>query len=226
MPVITALEVHRRKKECVKLFLDEKFAMNLPLIEAAQLRQGQFLTQAEADALAEAGLFQSAFDRAVRFLSFRPRSTAEVRRYLADNAIEEPVVQAVIEGLRERAYLDDLAFASFWLENRSRFKPMAPRALRYELRQKGVDDAVIDAVLSEFDADGAAYRAAKGRIHRYRGYTRQVFRRKLSGMLRRRGFDSETINDVIMRLQHELDESEAGFFASDMDEKIAGKAPN
>ena len=226
MPVITALEVHRRKKETVKLFVDEKFVMDLPLLEAAQLRQGQVLTQAEVDALAEAGSFQNAYDRALRFLSFRPRSAAEVRRYLADNAIEEPLVQAVIERLRERAYLDDLAFASFWLENRSRFKPMAPRALRYELWQKGVDNAVIDAVLSDFDADGAAYRAAQALIHRYRGYSRQFFRQKLNGMLRRRGFDGETINDVIMRLQHELDESETGFFDSDTDEIIAGEAPS
>lgn len=218
MPVITALEVHRRKTEYVKLFLDDEFAMDLPLLKAAQLRRGQILTEAEVNALAEAGAFQRAFDRAVRFLSFRPRSTEEVRRYLAGSDVEKSVVSAVIERLRERAYLDDLAFAAFWLDNRIRFKPMAPRALRYELWQKGVADGIIDAVLSDLDADEAAYRAAKGRIQRYRGNTRPVFRRKLSVMLGRRGFDGDTINDVILRLQHELSESEESFFGSDADD--------
>ncbi len=218
MPVITALEVHQRNRESVKLFLDDKFAMDLPLLQAAQLHQGQLLTQAEVDALADAGIFQSAFDRAVRFLSYRPRSIAEVRRYLVNAGVAASIIDAVLERLQQRGYLDDLAFAKFWLENRNRFKPMAPRALRHELWRKDVDAGIIDAVLSEFDAEEAAYRAAQGRLQRYKGNTRQVFRRKLSGMLRRRGFDSETINDVVLRLQQRLDESEDGYFDRDVDE--------
>ena len=36
MPVITALEAHRRQKERVRLFLDDEFAFDLPLMEAAR----------------------------------------------------------------------------------------------------------------------------------------------------------------------------------------------
>ncbi len=218
MPVITALEVHRRNKDCVKLFLNDNFVMNLPSLQAATLYQGQVLTQAEVEALSEVQAIQSAYDRALRFLSYRPRSAEEVRRNLERNAVAEAVISAVMERLSERAYLDDLAFARFWLENRNRFKPMAPRALRYELRQKGIDGEIIDSVLSEVDAEDAAYRAAQSRITRYRGTTRQVFRRKLSAMLRRRGFDSETIYAVALRLQQELEESEDGYFDRDAEE--------
>ncbi len=218
MPIITALEVHHRNNDRVKLFLDDNFVMDLPSLQAATLHQGQCLTRAEVDALAEAKAIQSAYDRALRFLSYRPRSAEEVRRNLEKNAIAEAVIPAVMERLNERAYLDDLAFARFWLENRDRFKPMGPRALRYELRQKGIDGAIIDSVLSEVDAEDAAYRAAQSRITRYRGSTRQVFRRKLSDMLRRRGFDSETIYAVVLRLQQELEESEDGYYDRDADE--------
>ena len=218
MPVITALEVSQRNADRVKLYLDDKFAMDLPLLEAARLQRGQCLTQAEIDALADDKLIQSAYDRAVHFLSYRPRSSEEVRRYLTKKTMAESTIAVVIDRLQAREYLDDLAFARFWIENRNRFKPMAPRALRYELRQKGIGDEIINTLLSEVDAGDAAYRAAEGRVHRYKGDSRQVFRRKLSGLLRRRGFDMETVNDVVLRLQLELDESECGFFGCDIDE--------
>lgn len=218
MPVITALEVHQRNRERVKLFLDDEFAMDLPLLQAAHLRKGQRLTQTEIDELAQSGALQNAYDRAVRFLSYRPRSSEEVRRYLMKNGLDEVVVSEVIERLRCRAYLDDPSFARFWLESRNRSKPLAPRALRYELWQKGVDSGIIDSMLASFDANDAAYRAARGRINRYKGQTRQVFKQKLSGMLHRRGFDGDIINDVIRRLQQELDESEDGYFRPDTHE--------
>ena len=222
MPVITALEAHERKKDRVKLFLDDAFAMDLSSLDAAQLRPGQLLTQAEVVALSEARASLKAFDRAVRYLSYRPRSVDETRRHLERNDFAGSLVTAAIERLIEHGYLDDLAFARFWLENRNRFKPMAPRALRYELLQKGIDDAIIDNVLSEIDAEESAYRAAHGRISRYRGMSRLVFRRKLSGMLRRRGFDSATIYAVVLRLQQELEESEDGYFDRDTDQPWRG----
>ena len=215
MPVITALEAHHRNNERVRLYLDDEFAMEVPVLEAASLHHGQCLTNVEVEALAELGAVQRAFDRAVNYLSYRPRSADEIRRYLANKAVPESLIAIVVERLQRRGYLDDLDFARLWIENRDRFKPMASLALRYELRKKGVEDGIIDTLLSEFDADDSAYRAAVGRIQRYKGITRQEFRQKLSGMLRRRGFGAETIRDVVLRLQRELDESETDYFRLD-----------
>ncbi len=218
MPVVTAVEIDQRSTTLARLYLDGEFAMKLPLHQAARLRTGQLLSPMEVDALRAARHFQSAYDRALRFLSYRPRSAVEVRRHLVGKGIAESTVASVIEQLCERGYLDDQAFVRFWLESRNRFKPMGPRALRDELRRKGVDDDTIEAGMSVCDAEDAAYRAAQSRLQRYRGNTRLAFRRKLSGMLYRRGFDSETINDVILRLQQELDESENGYFGAGAEE--------
>ncbi len=212
MPVITALEVHQRNKERVRLFLDDEYALDLPLLQAASLRRGQCLTANEVAALVDAEAVQSAVDRALHYLSYRPRSSEEVRRQLVKKKIPEAHIAAAIERLKQRGYLDDLAFARFWISNRDRFKPMAPRALRYELRQKGIDEAIIDSSLAEIDADDSAYRAAEVRLSRYQGCTHQEFRHKLGAMLRRRGFGTETINDVLLRLQAELAASNPGYF--------------
>ena len=213
MPIITALKVQKRNKERVNLYLDDEFAFGLPLMEAAELRCGQCLTEAEIEALIYEGEIQTAFQRAVRFLSYRPRSVEEVRRYLVKKELPDSVAAAVIDRLQRRGYVDDRAFARFWIENRNAFKPMAPRALRYELRQKGVDADVFQALVEELDVEDAAYRAAVKHIWRYRGKTSQEFKRKLGAMLQRRGFYEDVIQTVILRLQAELAKSDPDCFA-------------
>ena len=164
------------------------------------------------------GALQAAFDRAVRFLANRPRSVEEVRRHLVKKEVPDSHIAAVIERLLQRGYVDDLEFARYWVANRDRFKPMGSRALRYELRQKGVDDEIINSLLAEVDEEESAYRAAMARMSRYRGFTRQVFRQKLGALLRRRGFSESTISDVALRLQAQLESSDPGYFLSNDDD--------
>ena len=215
MPVVTGLEVHQRNKERVKLFLDDEYILDLPLMEAARLSRGQTLTDSQVAALSSAVSLQRAYDQAVRFLSYRPRSAEEVRRHLAKKGLASSLIADVLEQLRRGDYVDDLEFARFWVSNRDRFKPMGSRALRYELRQKGVDDEIIDSLLAEVDEAETAYRAAQARLWRYRGNTRKAFEQKLGAMLRRRGFGEYAIRDVIPRLQAELEEQEPDYFHED-----------
>ena len=215
MPIITALELQKRNKQRVNLFLDDEYAFPLPLLDAARLRRGQSLDEADIASLMEAGALQLAYDQAIRFLSYRPRSMVEVRRNLAAKSVSAVLIARVIERLQARDYVDDAAFARFWVEQRQGHKPMAARALRYQLRQKGVADAEIDGALEGFDDAEAAWRAAQARIARYRGLTRREFREKLGGMLRRRGFDAETTNDAILRCLRTLEETDLDYFNED-----------
>ncbi|MCY4146919.1 MAG: RecX family transcriptional regulator [Chloroflexi bacterium] len=217
MPVITALKTHRRNKERVKLYLDDEYAFQLPLLEAAGLSCGQELRQQEIAALLEAGALQNAYDRAVRFLARRPRSAEEVRRYLLSKEVGVSVIAVVLERLQARAWLDDVEFARYWVDQRQRHKPMGARALRYQLRQKGVAEAVIEAALECLDETDAAYRVAQSRLARYRGQTPRAFRQKLGGLLMRRGFAAETVRQTTMRCQQEIDEEDSEYFHREAD---------
>ena len=88
-------------------------------------------------------------DAAARFLEARPRSIAEVRRRLTGAGYRSELVEAAIVRMTELGYLDDGAFARAWVESRDRAHPRGERALRQELRLKGIDHQVVDAVLGE-----------------------------------------------------------------------------
>ena len=119
------------------------------------------------------------------------------------------MIDAVIERLTGQGYLNDAEFARFWVENRQHFRPKGGRALRQELRQKGLDPPVIEAALSDLDPVAAAYAAGQVRAGRL-AYLIQAdppaFQRKLGAFLMRRGFDYEIVAEVVARLMEELAE--------------------
>jgi regulatory protein len=222
MPVVTMLERQKKRTDRVNVYLDGEFAFGLNELDAVQLRKGQELTEEQVTALREKDAVNLAEDAAIRFLSYRPRSTQEIRRHLADKEIPALVVEAAIERLQRAGYLDDAAFVRFWIENRTRFQPRGPMALRYELRQKGVDDRLVNELLAEsVDTDATAMAAARSQLRRYRGKPRQIFRQKMGAFLQRRGFNYSTASQVIRQLTEELAESDPDFFGvseSDADE--------
>jgi regulatory protein len=88
-------------------------------------------------------------EAAARFLEVRPRSIDEVRRRLREAGYRLDLGDAAIERLVDLGMLDDDAFARAWVESRDRARPRGERALRSELRRKGVADSIAAEVLGE-----------------------------------------------------------------------------
>lgn len=204
MATITALQADKGKRERVDVFLDGERAFSLTLTLAAALGVGQALDDATIARLRQEDEIARAVGRAARFLGYRPRSMAEVRRYLGRKGFTEGAVAAALERMTQQGWLDDLAFARFWVEDRLRFRPMGHRALSYELRQKGVAAEIIETALADADSLDAARRAARRSLRRLRHETPEQLRRKLWGSLQRRGFEAELCREVVEELLEEL----------------------
>jgi regulatory protein len=212
---ITALEIQKRNKDRVSVYLDGEFAFGLPVVDAARLHKGQVLSEQEISDLRNIDEVSQALDQAVRLLARRPYSSAEIRRHLESKQVASPIVEEVLTRLERLEYVDDRAFAQYWIENREQFGPRGPRALRYELRQKGVADDVIQAALDELDTHDSAYRAARAQARRWRGLSQQDFRNRLGSFLARRGFEYDIVREVANQLITELQEELPDYFAHD-----------
>ena len=210
--IVTALEAQKLNKQRVNLYLDGEFAFGISLIEAARLHKGQTLSETEIEALRGRDAVLQVVDSAAHFMSFRPRSIQEVRQNLAEKEHPAEVIEAAINRLTAMGYLDDEAFAGFWVQNRGEFKPLSHRALRQELRQKGVADEIITTVLESKDEGEMAYQAASGRVRRFKGLTQRDFRTKLTSFLQRRGFSYSTSKDVVTRMIEELEAQDPSYF--------------
>jgi regulatory protein len=205
MATITAITNQKRNTERVNIFLDGRYAFSMTLTAAANLTIGQTLTeQQQADLEREAEL-SKAVEKAARFVSYRPRSEAELRQHFRRKQLDDALIDEVIARLRRYNYLNDDEFAAYWVEQRETFKPRSPMALRQELRQKGVDREIVDRAVDEIDELDAARRAAEKRVNQLARLPYDQFRAKLGGYLQRRGFSYSVIREVI---QESWDERE------------------
>ncbi len=135
--VITLLQMQKRNKDRVNVFLDGEYALAVSLNTATTLKKGQRLSAAEVEELKQDGETDLAFQRALRYLGMRPRSSAEIVTYLKRKEYDEQIVEAVVRRLHEHHYLDDEAFARFWVDNRNRFRPTRGASVTLRIETKG-----------------------------------------------------------------------------------------
>ncbi|MDY7080203.1 MAG: RecX family transcriptional regulator [Chloroflexota bacterium] len=193
---VTALRFQKRQDR-VNVYIDGQFAFGLAAIEAARLRVGQTLGDDDVARLQVQDKVERAYERALNFLSYRPRSEDEVRRNLHKKNVEDEVIQIVIERLTQSELLDDQEFARYWVENRLQFNPRGERALRYELRGKGVSDSIIADALACFDEEVAARKVAEAGARRLAHLEPREFRRKLGAYMARRGFSYAVVGPLV-----------------------------
>jgi regulatory protein len=206
---ITALKVQKRNPNRVSVYLDGVFAFGLARIVAAWLHIGQVLDNDQISKLQNQDTEEVAYQKALRHLSYRPRSEAEVRQKLVAAGYSDAVIESVIKRLRDHQLIHDPQFAQMWVENRSTFRPRSHRILKLELKQKGIHDDTIAATLADAVSDEElAYQAAIRKANKYAGLDWQQFREKLGGYLIRRGFSYETIAPIIRQVWSELNLNE------------------
>lgn len=199
MGTITALEPQAKRADRVNVYVDGQFVLGVSAIIAARLRVGQTLSDDDLTNLAREEALETARQVALGFLAPRPRSVAEVRQHLAKKKFAAEVIDHVLVRLREVGLIDDAAFARYWIENREQFRPRATRALRVELKRKGLDENDIAAALENVDECESAYRAAQARAYRWRNLERREFLQKMIAFLMRRGFAYTTAKDAAQR---------------------------
>ncbi len=204
MPKITAIEPQKRNPQRVNIYLDGEFAFGLTRLIAAWLKVGDELSAEKIATLQEADTREQALQYALRLLSYRARTQAELRQRMQQHGWSEAIIEDTLERLRQNGLLDDANFAHAWVENRQTFRPRSARLLRQELRRKGLDEHVIQEALDEVDEEAAAYAAARPRARRLRSLDSRSFRQKLIAYLTRRGFSYEIANTVVRRLWEEL----------------------
>ncbi len=142
----------------------------------------------------------SAFGKALRFLSHQPRSTTEIRSYLRKHGYDD-VSEDVIKRLCDLKLVDDEDFVSRWIIERAAYKGLGKIRLRSELIKKGLKKSLIDSKLSELYDDELEYERAlniaEKKIDQLDGIEPITAKRRLGQFLTSRGYNNETIIAVV-----------------------------
>jgi len=150
-------------------------------------------------------LFEKFLQKCYRFLSLRNRSEKEIRDYLkkktAKYKLSEPknIIDKVVTALKEEKLIDDKNFITWWVDQRSYFKPKGLFVLKQELLQKGINRDLIDQYFEENKIDelSLAKIALQKKVKVLKELKKEERYQKAISFLVRRGFSFETANKVV-----------------------------
>ncbi len=203
MPTITRISEQKRRPNRCNIFLDGGFAFgcNLNVVARFRLVVGKILSADDVREIEFGEVKQECFDKAIEFLSVRQHSRAELFRKLKRSEWGDPVIDAVIEDLTRMEYLNDAKFARSRATASAEQKKHGRRRAFLELIKSGVKGDVAQEALkdvySQIDSKEIARDLARKQAPRLLKLDPQTARRRMTGMLQRRGFDYESIRPII-----------------------------
>ena len=203
MPLLTKIIEIKRSPNRRSIYLDGvlAFICNVNVVARFRLREGLSLTDEQVQEIMRGQVRQECFDKAMQLLQARLHSRAELFKKLMRQEYGEPVVNGVLDDLSRLGYVNDEQFAKNKASSAARHKQHGrPRAMA-ELLKSGVGDDVarqaLDAVYDAADSTATARELVRKKAPALRKLDPVVARRRLVGMLQRRGFEYEAVKPIV-----------------------------
>ena len=168
------------------------------------LSVGKQLTAEQVGEIGHYTDFTRIYDRAVSFISYRPRSEKEVRDRISRKAdISSELIDELMARLRVEKLVNDEEFTRWWCEQRGRFRPRSRRRLSVELWQKGVERKLVEKMVGELVNEEEL--VEKILIKKYPQIpTDQHNQQKMMQSLVRQGFSWDVVKKVVsQKLAHD-----------------------
>ena len=148
----------------------------------------------------------TARDRALGLLAVRWRSRAELERRLRVAGFDPDEVSTTLDDLQRVGLVDDERFAAELVRDQANRRLAGGRAIAAALREKGVDPAVAAAAMEPHAEDEVqrAVELARRRAARMGGQQPDLARRRLYGLLLRRGYGPATAAAAVRAALEEL----------------------
>jgi len=199
------VEKDTKNRGMLSVFIDEKYAFSIPEEDYFRLclYDKKELSSDEIEEIKKGVSQRTAKYKAVKYLSYRYMTEAELSQKLRKDGYDEDVILNVVTELKSMGYINDLIYAQKYVYDRIKLKPKAKKMLKRELNQKGVSDEIADQVLSEldFDEDVVIERLIRKKFGKYDMKDPKIQKRIYSFLLHR-GFDFENIKRVLRTITH------------------------
>jgi len=134
---------------------------------------------------------------ALRFLARRDRTEAQVRAYLSRTGASSGRIRALIKQFVKRGYLNDERYALRWASARLARRPMGRERLEAELIGQGLDRDTTERALEQVYGGRSERDLARALLNQSSDLRTLRGRSRGANLLRRHGFDEETIEEAL-----------------------------
>ena len=151
--LITKIEVQKRNKNRVNLYLNEEFfcGLSLETVVRNHLKEGQNISEQSIEYLKNETEKQVALEKATGYISKCQKTKKQIKDYLQKKGFDDEICDYALEKLGEYHFVDDELFAKSYVKAKG--KTSGRKKLSYELKQKGVEEQIINDCIENFCED-------------------------------------------------------------------------
>lgn len=206
MGVITLIRRNRSDGGRCSVFVDDEFLAACPIDVALALglRKGLVMTDELERKLRKEDRRIVLRQKSYRFATYKPRTEKNIVDFLTKSEAAPEEIESVLLWLREFRLIDDIAYATRFLEASRERKPLSRVMARRTLLTKGVPQDIVDRAIEEHYKDDEALEGARvvarKKLRMLASATPKQQEEKLVRFLQYRGYGW----DVIKQLRQEL----------------------
>lgn len=141
---------------------------------------------------------------ALKLLSYRSRSRRELRDRLKRKGFGDEQINTAVLSLERIGLINDEQLAQQLLRYSTETKPLGKKGLDALLAKRGIDKELVSRTLSSHTKDTeeeSAQLFVEKKLRSLKNYPADVVKRRLWGMLSRRGFSAGVIQKVVGSLR-------------------------
>ncbi len=200
--IIVKIENLRRNK--IKVVFDEdSYVLNQKLMADYYLYPGKEMSSEEVASMVHKGQYFDAYDKAINYIAYQPRTSFEVRNRMLREEYDKSVINSVVAALVEEKHINDEQYALDYYE--SYRKKYGVFRIVSNLKGKGINESEIGSVQMEDDED-VAYDLLLKKYGKDIDEIGFEMKGKISKYLSQRGFAFDTIKKVVNRYGNEISE--------------------
>lgn len=207
-------DILKQKKEGrYNIYLDGEFAFGAfkETIYKFGLRVNDELEEKRLKEILEYEEYLKAQRVAYKYLSYKNRTSKELIHRLKKSQISPSIIDKVLVSLTKQGLIDDKNYTKIFIENKKSVKPIGTKLIKRKLKEKGIDDKIINEHLSKIYPETEEAIAAKQVLLKYLKTLKEVNthkkKQKCFRYLSSKGFDTEIIMDLLREYFNNSDES-------------------
>lgn len=208
MGKITKIEVQKRNKDRVNVYIDNNFAFAAfnELIYKEGLRVNLEVNEEKLLSIAKEENKLKCKETALRIIERSYKTEKEMEERLLEKGYDAESICSVLSFLKEYNFINDESYTKMFIKDK--IKTQGSQKIKYALIRKGIDRDIIDNLLLDVDKDQETEVLKELAIKKYnqlikRENDKYKLRDKLCRFLISRGYDYSKVKDVLREVYEE-----------------------
>ena len=202
MNIITKIEVGKRNKERVNIYIDEEYAFSISaeLIYKENIKVKDKIDVDSLKKLADEDNYIKCKNKALKTIERTYKSEKELAQKLALKGYDDHIINRTINFMKEYNLLNDNNYATMYVKDKSR--NIGKKKIKYSLLQKGIDEEIIESELEKINNDEVKAIVYEMALKKYKVFSKREndnykLTQKLYRFLMGKGYDYDLIKDVV-----------------------------